>query len=131
MITILPMQDGDRKRELLSAYPTLSGRMDVIVMAEKEEEFGTAVLCVDGSVVRILSITVNGQEPESYDMMGKMVADSLLRSAASYGETNGAERIEAYLPKLERFLETKGFVKTDTCMATPMSTIVHRKNPQK
>lgn len=130
MITILPMADGERKAQILAQYPQISGRGDVIAMAEQDEEFGTAVLSVEGDVVRIWDITVNGQALSALDMMGKLTADSLMRAAASYGENFGAAHIQAYVPALEAFLETKGFQKGEDCMETPMTTIVHRTKPR-
>lgn len=129
MITILPMKDALRKQQILAGYPAISGKADVIVMCEKEAEFGTAVLAVDGAILKIFDITVNGQDLTALDGMGNLVADSLMRSAASYGENFGANRIEAYVPALSGFLEAKGFTPEDGCMATPMTTIVHRTNP--
>lgn len=131
MITILPMEDGVRKQEILHRFPSISGSKDVIVMREQEEEFGTAVLSIEDGVLKILDITVNGQRLSELDPMGKMVADSLMRSAASYGETYGAVEIAAYLPELESFLESKGFRKAEGKMVTPMQTIVHRTKPKR
>ena len=125
MITILPMKDEARKAAVLSAYPEITGRADVIAMCEGEEEFGTAVLALDGTVLKIYDVLVKGQDRANLDMMGKITADSLMRSAASYGEHFGADRIEAYVPELSDFLRAKGFKEENGCMATPMSTIVH------
>ena len=125
MITILPMKDEAKKAAILSAYQQITGKADVIAMCEGEEEFGRAVIALDGTVLKIYDIIVNGQEPDALDMMGKMTADSLMRSAASYGEHFGADRIEAYVPALADFLQRKGFKEENGCMATPMSTIVH------
>ena len=130
MITILPMDDPVKKQSMLAAYPQISGEADVIVMAEKELEYGSAVLSVDGTVLKIYDITVCGQSLSSLDMTGKFVADSLMRSAASYGEHHGAVRIEVYIPELNDFLQQKGFAPEETCMATPMSTIVRRTKPK-
>ena len=130
MITILPMQDEARKQSMLAGYPGISGRADVIVMEEKELEYGSAVLSVEGTVLKIYDITVCGQSLSALDMTGKFVADSLMRSAASYGEHHGATRIESYVPELNDFLQKKGFDAEEGCMATPMSTIVHRTKPR-
>ena len=130
MITILPMEDTARKQAILAEYPRISGKADVIVMAEKALEYGSAVLSLDGTVLKLYGITVCGQSLSELDMTGKFVADSLMRSAASYGEHHGATRIESYIPALNDFLEKKGFTLEDGCMATPMSTIVHRTKPR-
>lgn len=125
MITVLPMKEEAKKAAILQAYPEITGKADVIVMSEGEEVFGTAVLAVDGTVLKIYDIRINGQDSASLDMMGKLTADSLMRSAASYGEHFGADRIEAYVPALNAFFASKGFQEENGCMATPMSTIVH------
>ena len=51
MITILPMEDQQQKKAVLSRYPMLSGKGDVMVMAEKSDILGTVVLSVDGTVL--------------------------------------------------------------------------------
>ena len=130
MITILPMDDAVKKQAVLANYPQAGGLADVIVMEEKELEYGSAVLSVEGTVLKIHDIIVCGQSLEALDMTGKFVADSLMRSAASYGEHHGAVRIEAYIPALNDFLQQKGFTVEDACAATPMSTIVHRTKPR-
>lgn len=125
MITILPMKDDARKTAVLSAYPEITGKADVIAMCDGEEEFGTAVLALDGTVLKIYDIIVSGQDLSALDMMGKITADSLMRSAASYGEHFGADRIEAFVPALRDFFRAKGFKEENGCMAAPMSVIVH------
>ncbi len=130
MITILPMEDSAGKARILSRFPATGGRTDVIVMREKDEVFGTAVLAVDGGVVQLWDVAVSGQDLASLDGMGRLVADSLVRAAASYGETFGAVRIEAYLPALSAVLAQQGFVPAQGCMAAPMSAIVRRTKPR-
>ena len=131
MITILPMKDEVRKGEILKNFPERSGLSDVLVMGEKDELLGTAVLCVDGKLLKLLDLSVAGQVLTSLDPAGKMIADSLMRAAASYGENHGASEIELYVPELDDFWAAKGFEEKDGCRAAPMSHIVHVKKPEK
>ena len=110
MITILPMEDQQQKKAVLSRYPMLSGKGDVMVMAEKSDILGTVVLSVDGTVLRMYDMTVSGQSLKTLDSMGKMIADSLMRAAASYGETNGAEQVISHVAELAWFFAQKGFL---------------------
>lgn len=129
MITILPMADERRKGAILSRYPYLRGQGDVMVMAEKAEELGTVVLSVDGNVLRMYDLTVAGQKLEALDGMGQIVADSLMRAAASYGETKGARQVVSHVKGLEGFLMQKGFHEEDGDMVTKMSNLIHRCKP--
>lgn len=131
MITILPMKDENRKEEILRNYPEKDGLCDVLVMGEKEELLGTAVLCVADKTMRLLDLSVSGQVLTSLDPMGKMVADSLMRAAASYGENHGAEQISLEVPELDSFWASKGFAEKDGCRVAPMEHIVHTKKPEK
>lgn len=130
MITILPMADEKRKAEILSSYPMVAAKQDVLVMAEAEEELGYVVLAVDHTNLKLLDMTVSGSSLTDLTPMAAMVADSLLRGAASYGEHFGAERILAYLPQLAPFLIGKGFQREGDCLALPMSAIVRRTKPR-
>ena len=75
MITILPMDDAAKKQAVLANYPQAGGLADVIVMEEKELEYGSAVLSVEGTVLKIYDIAVCGQSLSALDMTGKFVAD--------------------------------------------------------
>jgi hypothetical protein len=63
MITILPMADEKRKAEILSSYPMVAAKQDVLVMAEAEEELGYVVLAVDHTNLKLLDMTVSGRQP--------------------------------------------------------------------
>lgn len=129
MITILPMEREQEKAAILSRYPTLSGKGDVMVMAEKEDVLGTVVLSVDKTTLHIYDLTVSDQSLNTLDSMGKVIADSLMRAAASYGEVNGAERVLSHVEGLAEFFAQKGFTEAEDGMTIPMNRIVHRCKP--
>lgn len=131
MITILSMKDEKRKEEILRNYPEKDGLCDVLVMSEKEDVLGTAVLCVADKTLRLLDLSVAGQVLTSLDPMGKMIADSLMRASASYGENHGAQQISLQVPELDDFWASKGFAEKDGCRVAPMGHIVHTKKLEK
>ena len=84
---------------------------------------------MDGTVLRMYDMTVSGQSLKTLDSMGKMIADSLMRAAASYGETNGAEQVISHVAELAWFFAQKGFLEEAEGMVSPMNRIVHRCKP--
>ena len=60
MITILPMEDQQQKKAVLSRYPMLSGKGDVMVMAEKSDIFVTMLLPADATGLDLYDPTVHG-----------------------------------------------------------------------
>ena len=106
MIEILPMQDREREREILKGIKGAGPQARVLAMCER------------------------GQTAEDYDFSeaprGETVflLDSLMRSAASYGENFGAVSIETAFPDFFGFFRARGFDCDDTHAFTPMSTIV-------
>lgn len=129
MITILPMEDTLQKAAILAQYPNICGRGDVLEMREKDTLFGTIVVAVDGKTLCIYNMTVSGESWGSLDAMGKLTADSLLRSAASYGEHFGADVIVAEKGPFVSFLQIKGFVEENDILTAPMSAFVHWHRP--
>ena len=125
MIEILPMQDREREREILKGIKGAGPQARVLAMCERGQTLGTAALELEGAVLRILQLTA-----EDYDFSeaprGETVflLDSLMRSAASYGENFGAVSIETAFPDFFGFFRARGFDCDDTHAFTPMSTIV-------
>lgn len=72
-------------------------------------------------VLELLSVRLSRQA----DALGtRFCADSLIRAAASYGETKGAERIVCRQEKLYPVLLAAGFTQEPEMCSAPMSALV-------
>ena len=72
---------------------------------------------------------VPGFELDKLSGEGVFVADSLMRSAASYGAAVGAYRIKSMQPQLSEFLRLRGFTPEKTGAETGLETIVKYTGP--
>lgn len=130
MIEILPMKDEERERDILERLGAAGPEARVLAMCERGQTLGTAALQLDGTVLRILELAAEGYDgsraPQGEEIF---ILDSLMRSAASYGETFGADRIETAFPDFFGFFHARGFDCDETHAYTPMSTIVRYKIP--
>lgn len=100
----------------------------IIAMTDKEEELGFAVAKVENGTLFIYKMGVTGKDDPTVtppDFESVFVLDTLMRSAASYGEANGAGRIETAFPDFAGFFEQRGFDVDETHAEAPMSLIVH------
>lgn len=94
-------------------------------MTDRGELMGWAAVQLNGTALQILKLTAG-----DYDFSDKpnaeqtFILDTLMRSAASYGETFGADRIETAFADFHGFFKARGFDTDDNCAFTPMSTIV-------
>ena len=125
IIEILPMEDREQEKELLAAVETAGAEARVLAMKDRGELLGYAAVELENNVLRILKLSAG-----EYDFTGKpqgetaFVLDTLTRSAASYGETFGAEEIVTAFPDFFGFFKARGFQTDETHAFTPMSTIV-------
>ncbi len=119
------MKDREREKELLENVETGGGEARVLLMADRGEPRGYAAVELLNGTLRILKLSAQGYDfSRKPDMEETFVLDTLMRSAASYGETFGAVAIETAFPDFYGFFAARGF-KTDEKKAfTPMSTIV-------
>ena len=125
MIEILPMEDRERERELLGDVETIGGVPRVLLMADRGKPLGHVVVETAGTVLRILRLEAAGydfaQKPQGETVF---ILDSLMRAAASYGETLGAQSIETAFPDFFGFFHNRGFDTDEAHAFTPMGTIV-------
>lgn len=125
MIEILPMQDQEQERAILDGIDCAGPEARVLAMCERGDTLGTAAVELDGGVLRILRLTAEGYDfSEAPKGETVFILDSLMRSAASYGENFGADHIETAFPDFFGFFKARGFDSDDTHAFTPMSTIV-------
>lgn len=125
MIEILPMEDRELEKTILEGIDCAGPQARVLAMCERGSTLGTAAVELDGAVLRILRLTAEGYDfSEAPKGETVFILDSLMRSAASYGENFGAARIETAFPDFFGFFKARGFESDDTHAFTPMSTIV-------
>lgn len=125
MIEILPMEDRERERAILEETEGAGPGARVLAMCERGNTLGTAAVELEDGVLRILSLRAQGYDfSEAPKGETLFILDSLMRSAASYGENFGADRIETAFPDFFGFFRARGFDSDETHAFTPMSTIV-------
>ncbi len=125
MIEILPMKDREQEREILDGIDCTGPQARVLAMCERGKTLGTVALELEGGVLRILQLAAEGYDfSEAPKGETIFILDSLMRSAASYGENFGAGSIETAFPDFFGFFRARGFDSDDTHAFTPMSTIV-------
>lgn len=94
-------------------------------MTERGSLLGWVAVELEDKVLRILKLSAG-----DYDFVAPpageevFILDTLMRSAASFGENFGANFIETTFPDFHRFFASRGFSVGDTNVSTPMSTIV-------
>ncbi len=128
MIVILPMEDKAQEQELLSQVVAAGPEARVLSMREKGAVLGWTAVELAESTLRILALRAGNydfsRQPQGDEIF---ILDSLMRSAASYGETFGAEKIETAFPDFFGFFKARGFDFDEFHAFTPMSTIVKYK----
>ena len=125
MIEILPMADREREKELLAAVEGAGPEARVLAMTDRGEELGTVSVELRDGTLHILQMRA-GEYDFSRKPQGEeaFILDTLLRSAASWGENFGAGEIVTAFPDFFDFFKARGFAADDTHAFTPMSTIV-------
>lgn len=119
------MQDKERENELLLTVDGAGENARILAMTERGELLGWTAVELSDSTLRILKLSA-GEYDFSRPPQGEeiFVLDTLLRSAASFGETFGADFIETAFPDFYGFLALRGFTAGESRAFTPMSTIV-------
>lgn len=132
MIEILPMDNRQEEAALLNQLQLAGGEARVLSMRERGEILGWAAIELEGSILRILKLNAGdydfSRKPQGEEIF---ILDSLMRSAASFGETFGASEIETAFPDFFGFFQARGFDSDETHAFTPMSTIVKYHFDQK
>lgn len=125
MIEILPMADREREKELLAEVEGAGPQARVLCMADRGEVLGTVAVELRDQELLLLQMAAAGYD-FSHKPQGEeaFVLDSLMRAAASYGESLGADRIATCFPDFFGFFQARGFDVDDAHAFTPMGTIV-------
>ena len=97
----------------------------ILAMTERGALLGWVAVELEDKVLRILKLSADGYsftDPPAGEEV--FILDTLMRSAASYGEDKGANFIETAFPDFHRFFASRGFSVNETSASTPISTIV-------
>lgn len=119
------MADREREKEQLAAVEGAGPEARVLAMTDRGEELGTVAVELRDGTLHILQMRA-GEYDFSRKPQGEeaFILDTLLRSAASWGENFGAGEIVTAFPDFFDFFKARGFASDDTHAFTPMSTIV-------
>lgn len=121
------MEDRAREAERLRALGVAEDAR-LLLMTECGEELGYAAVRLEGETLYLLKFgTGSGADllAAAPDAEGAFLLDTLMRSAASFGEVHGAGRIETVFPDRFGFFAQRGFVVEQDHAEAPMSLIVH------
>ncbi len=119
------MADREREKELLAAVEGAGPEARVLAMTDRGEVLGTVAVELRDGTLHILQMRA-GEYDFSRKPQGEeaFILDTLLRSAASWGENFGAGEIVTAFPDFFDFFKARGFASDDSHAFTPMSTIV-------
>ena len=126
------MENREEERKLLDAAGA-EGR--VLSMKDGGQEVGYAIVDLQEGTLLLRKLAAKGYDftqpprgeanPTGYfDSVELFILDTLMRSAASWGEDHGADAIATCFPDFFGFFKARGFTVDEEHAFTPMSTIV-------
>lgn len=122
------MQEKDREEAICRETAGADVESRVLEMTDGEESLGHVVVSLKEDTLWIHGFSVSGRRnfsAEKPDMGTVFILDTLMRSAASFGETNGANCIKTTFPDFFDFFKLRHFTVEADHAETPMTTIVH------
>ena len=128
MLQIVPMAEKTEEAALLAKTEGAPDNGRVLVMTDGEETLGYVVVALEDDTLVFYGFSVSGQTDFTKakpDPMTTFVLDTLMRSAASFGETNGMNHIRTAFPDFFDFFKQRGFAVAEDHAEAPMSLIVH------
>lgn len=115
------MSDRETEKKLLDGIENKSENARVLEMTEQGNSLGWVAVDLIGSTLKMLEFHVEAQS----DMERVFYMDTLMRSAASYGETKGADQLVSIATEWNDFFAKRGFRTDEEGAYAPMSLIVH------
>lgn len=122
------MQEKVKEEAICRETAGADAESRVLEMTDGEESMGYVVVSLKADTLYIHGFSVNGRtdfSAEKPDMGTVFILDTLMRSAASFGEANGANYIRTTFPDFFDFFKLRHFTIEADHAKTPMSTIVH------
>ena len=121
------MAEKTEEAALLAKTEGAPGNGRVLVMTDGEETLGYVVVALEDDTLVFYGFSVSGQTDFTKakpDPMTAFVLDTLMRSAASFGETNGMNHIRTAFPDFFDVFKQRGFTVAEDHAEAPMSLIV-------
>lgn len=119
------MENREEEKKLLEEVGAAAEGSRVLLMEDRGDPVGHVVAYLEGETLHIQSLHAQGYDfsrrPQGEEAF---ILDTLMRSAASYGENNGAQAIATDFPDFFGFFKSRGFETDESHAFTPMSTIV-------
>lgn len=110
MIEILQVTDEQKRQEILNREKIKNADAVVLAMNDGAGDLGYAVINIEKDIIYILKLCADGYHFENRPDAGQVfVLDSLLRAAASYGETFYAQYIETTFSDFYDFFRLRRF----------------------
>ncbi len=122
------MKNKEEETLLLNVIPQKGNNARVLQMTEKGEVLGYVAIDLKDEYLRFLHFEIYADPNFTGGEMREMFMDSLMRSAASYGEVNGATKICTLDNKNNAFFEKRGFTVDENHAFGEMDLIVKYKN---
>lgn len=123
MIQVKAMEDREEERRILEENGVEG---TVLLMKDAGQPVGHAVVALEDREVQIRKLSAKGYDfTDSPQGEEAFVLDTLMRSAASWGEDHGANRIATTFPDFFGFFQARGFQTDGERAFTPIETIVH------
>ncbi len=95
-------------------------------MTDGEAELGYVSVEIFGDTVTIHEMKSHGYDfTVPPDAEHSFILDSLMRAAASYGETHGMSKVETAFPDFFSFLEARHFETDEHRAFASMDSIIH------
>lgn len=116
------MQNKQQEEEILKGIGASEANARVLEMTEQSELLGWVAVDILDETLRMLKFNIC-QDVSEFE--GIFYLDTLMRSAASFGETNGADKLATTEPSLNDFFKKRGFDVDSVHAFAPMSLIVH------
>ncbi|MGI6255136.1 MAG: hypothetical protein ACOYJZ_05840 [Acutalibacter sp.] len=117
------MEDREEERKVLQE-DGVEGT--VLLMKDGGQPVGHVVVALEDGELQIRKLVAKEYDfTETPQGETVFVLDTLMRSAASWGEDHGADRIATTFPDFFGFFQARGFQADETHAFTPMETIVH------
>lgn len=117
------MEDREEERRVLQE-DGVEGT--VLLMKDGGQPVGHVVVALEDGELQIRKFVAKEYDfTEAPQGETVFVLDTLMRSAASWGEDHGADRIATAFPDFFGFFQARGFQTDETHAFTPMETIVH------
>lgn len=118
------MADSIKKDRIIQEITDAESNAEVLSMTEADREAGYIVVDIKDSTIRILRLIIEKSELNEQNPEALMIADSLMRAAATYGASIGAYQIESRITEFQNYFQSVGFIKSKKGFLCNLSNII-------